>query len=98
MDKYPTTQRPPSEHAGRTVSIRADAFILGGLPFQVDDWWINVAGASWLAGTCPSIPAITEYAVRAGFSGLGASDDVLYGQIGVRGHLVHISEIEVSTP
>ncbi len=87
--------REPSEYAGETVKIRADVAHLGGAEYRVEDWWINVAGMSWTEAD--GNPAALQYAMRAGFAGLPADDDVLYGKVGAFGHIVHISEIEVAS-
>lgn len=88
------TARESSPHSGSTVRIRADVAAIGGLDFQVEDWWINVAGGSWMFAT--SNPAALKYAMRAGFAGLPTDDEVLYGKIAGFGELVHVSEIDTT--
>jgi hypothetical protein len=79
--------------AGKTVRIRCavDPDDLDGKEYMVEDWWINVAGKSWMH--CDGNPACLKYAMRSGFAGLPLDDDVLYGKVGPFGHLVHKSEI-----
>ncbi|MFI6819764.1 hypothetical protein ACIBJE_02280 [Micromonospora sp. NPDC050187] len=78
--------------AGQTVRIRADVAELGGLEYRVEDWWINVAGISWMVAE--GNPAALTYAIRSACAGLPTDDEVLYGKVGHLGHLVHVSEIE----
>jgi hypothetical protein len=85
------SKREPSEYAGKTVKIRADAPELGGREYRVEDWWINVSGQSWATSQAP---AAFAYALRTVGDGR-LDDEVLYGKVGHFGHLVHISEIEV---
>ncbi|MFI1195488.1 hypothetical protein ACH4T9_19835 [Micromonospora sp. NPDC020750] len=84
--------RPTSPLAGQTVTIRADVAKLGGKEYRVEDWWINVAGRSWM--DCVGNPAALTYAARGGFADLPTDDEVLYGKVDGLGYLVHISEIE----
>jgi hypothetical protein len=44
---------------------------------------------------CDGNPACLIYALRSGLMGLPTDDEVLYGKVGIFGHLVHISEIEI---
>jgi hypothetical protein len=83
--------REPSPLAGQTVKIRAEVTGLGGQEYRVEDWWINVAGESWMFS---GSPAAFGYAARSAGS-TPIDDDVLYGKVGGFGHLVHVSEIEV---
>jgi hypothetical protein len=87
------SQRDPSEYAGKTVTLRADAFKLGGKEIRIEDWWINVAGIPW--GDANGNPAAMSYGMRAGLAGLPWDNEVLYGKVDGLGHLVHLSEIEV---
>lgn len=86
------TGREPSEYAGKTVTLRADAALLGGQEYRVEDWWTNVFGQSWMVSQSP---VAYQYAIRG--AGLPLDDEVLYGKVGLFGHLVHISEIEVAS-
>lgn len=87
------SQREPSEYAGKTVTLRAEARGLGGKEIRIEDWWINIAGIPW--GNANGNPAALKYAFRAGLAGIPADNEVLYGKVEGLGHLVHISEIEV---
>ncbi|GIF08717.1 hypothetical protein [Actinoplanes siamensis] len=87
-------QRQPSEHAGKTVTIRADVAHLGGQEYRVEDWWTNITGGSWMDAT--GNPAALQYAARWACADLPTDNDVLYGKTSDGlGHLVHVSEIEV---
>jgi len=95
MDNLPRTA---STLAGTTVRIRSglkhpqlESF--GDSEFRVEDWWVNVAGKSWQI--CQGNPACMVYGIRSGLGGLPLDDEVLYGKIGLLGHLVHVSEIEM---
>jgi len=90
-----------SKLAGTTVKIRegvtdpAQNQVVGGAEYLVEDWWINVAGESWMFAV--GNPAAIHYALRSGMATgnpVPMDDNVLYGKIGNLGHLVHISEIE----
>ncbi|MCW2768503.1 MAG: hypothetical protein JWO11_4462 [Nocardioides sp.] len=85
--------REPSAYAGKTVKIRADVARLGGQEYRVEDWWINVFGASWMHAD--GNPAAMQYGIRSALGGLPLDNEVLYGKVGGLGVLVHISEIEV---
>ena len=84
-----------SELAGKTVKIKTEANTIGGAEIRIEDWWINIAGSSWMFQQ--GNPACMIYAMRTGTGGLDipSDDEVLYGKIGGLGHLVHISEIEM---
>ena len=87
--------KEPHPLAGKTVRLKCgepDQDGLNGSEFHVEDWWIRVAGKSWMV--CDGNPACLKYAVRSGFGGLPIDDKVVYGKVGVLGHLVHESEIE----
>lgn len=87
-----------SELAGKIVKIKKEVTHpqvedFGGSEFRVEDWWDKLTGKSW--GDCIGNAACIIYACRAGMSlDIPADDEVLYGKIGIFGHLVHISEIE----
>jgi len=84
--------KPKSPLAGKIVKIISGAF--KGCDFQVEDWWENVSGKSWMF--CQGNPACLEYAIRAGLKDdLPTDDEVLYGKIGGLGKLIHISEIKL---
>jgi hypothetical protein len=87
------TAREPSEYAGQTVKIRADVIELGKAAFRVEDWWVNVAGVSWMDAV--GNPAALRYAARAA-GRTPIDDEVLYGKVDGLGYLVHVSEIEAT--
>lgn len=67
---------------------------LGGQMFQVEDWWQNVSGKSWMDSD--GNPAAIAYAFRTGFKdNVPINNDVLYGKINGLGYMFHISELEV---
>ncbi len=90
-----------SELAGKTVQIKANVehpqvSAFGGSEYRVEDWWDRVGNGSWMFAK--GNPACLVYAMRTGFSKTPVPDDdeVLYGKVGIFGHLVHISEITES--
>lgn len=90
--------RDKSPLAGRTVKIKPDVGgiispSLGGQPFDVEDWWENVSGKSWMV--CDGNPACLTYALRGAVEGLPIDNDVLYGKVGGFGVLLHVSELVV---
>ena len=88
-----------SELAGKTVKIKSEVKHFqvkdfGGAEFEVEDWWDRVSGGSWMNAT--GNPAAMIYGMRSGLQDLPIDDEVLYGKIGILGHLIHINEIEAS--
>lgn len=88
--------RNKSPLAGQTVKIKPTVgsgfrFRLADQPFEVEDWWENVAGKSWMF--CDGNPACLSYAIRSGKEGLPIDNEVLYGKIGGVGFLIHVSEL-----
>ena len=85
MEKHPL--------AGQTVTLncKPDPDNLNGQQFQVEDYWMNVAGKSWM--DCNGNPACLKYAMRSAMAKLPTDNKVLYGKVGSFGHLVHESEI-----
>lgn len=86
-----------SSLAGRKVRIKKGAKHpqmkdFGGTEILIEDWWDRVSGQSWMNSN--GNMACMLYAIRAGFAELPTDDEVLYGKIGVLGHLVHVSELE----
>ena len=79
-----------SKYAGKTVEIIKGEF--KGQLFEVEDWWENIARKSWMF--CDGNPACIKYAIRSAREELPLDNDVLYGKIGMLGHLIHISEIK----
>lgn len=88
----------PSGYAGKTVKIKQSAkhpqfHNFGGSEFRVEDWQDRVMGRSWMS--CDGNPACLVYAMR--MMSLPFDNEVLYGNVGIFGCLVHISEIEEGT-
>ncbi len=88
-----------SDFAGKTVKIKPgvkhpQVSDFGGSEYRVEDWWDRVSEGSWM--DAKGNPACLVYAMRTGFSEnpTPMDDEVLYGKVGMFGHLVHISEIE----
>jgi len=80
----------PHPKAGKDVHINVDP---GGiLIFTIEDWWDRVGGESWMF--CDGNPACLAYAIRSGSKELPMDDEVVYGKVGHRGVLVHVSEIQ----
>lgn len=86
--------------SGQTVTLGEQAgdpvrgVVVPGATFVIEDWWDRVAGRSWM--TSDGNPAALQYAMRTGFRGIGAvplDDEVVYGKIAGRGHLVHAAEL-----
>jgi hypothetical protein len=86
------TERSPL--AGTTVTINADLPNEGKGPhsFKVEDWWDHLTGRSWAVSD--GNPAAMIYGMRSGIQGLPLDDEVLYGKVGLFGHLIHVSEIQ----
>jgi hypothetical protein len=91
-----------SEYAGKVVKLALkvrpgfeDApgiLELQGQEMVVEDWWLNVYGESWM--WAKGNPAALKYALRTGFAcDVPTDDNVLYGKVGLFGHLVHVSEV-----
>lgn len=82
--------------AGKTVILKindpsSDMDKLDGRLYRVEDWSINVIGISWM--DTKGNPAAIKYAMRAGSSNLPTDDKVVYGKVGMFGHLIHESEL-----
>ncbi len=81
--------------AGKTVQLK----LKGTHPhieepnptLRIEDWWDRVSGGSWMKAT--GNPAAMMYGIRSGMNGLPTDDEVVYGKVGSRGHLIHVSEI-----
>lgn len=85
--------------AGGRVRLKAAAYHpqvpdFGGSVILIEDWHDRVVGRSWR--DCSGNPAALIYGLRAGMRLLPPDDEVLYGKIDNAGHLVHVSELEVS--
>jgi hypothetical protein len=87
--------RTPHPLAGKTVRIdlktEPHQLLVDGCEFEVEDWWENVGGGSWMIAQ--GNRACLNYAVRAGFSDLPVDDEVVYGHVGRLGYLVHQTEL-----
>jgi urocanate hydratase len=77
----------------KTVKIKTEANEIGGKEINIEDWWINVAGKSWM--TCQGNPACIIYAMRTGLGQIQVpiNNNVLYGKINGLGFLIHECEI-----
>lgn len=69
---------------------------LAGNEYLVEAYWDELTGESWLDTNFN--PAVLNYAMRTlkdnNLKEYAEDDEVLYGKIGLYGHLVHVSEIE----
>ena len=68
---------------------------LAGKTFIAEDYWINLTGKSWL-DTDLGNPAVFMYAIRSMREKLPEDDYVIYGKVGLFGHLLHITELEIN--
>lgn len=96
--------REKFKYAGHTVKTKQGVGInsfgqdMSGQDFVIEDWWENVAGYSWMSAN--GNPADWEYAIRIEKYGNSNnvpifSNDVVYGKIGVFGHIFHVNELEI---
>ena len=83
-----------SHVAGKTLKIKDDVPKIGGLSFEVEDWWKNINGKSWMVSD--GNPVCLTYAMRINQQNLPMDDDVLYGRINdsIKG-LMHLSELVI---
>jgi hypothetical protein len=81
-----------SSLAGKTVKINAKYAKLAGEDYVVEDWWDRISGRSWRDTEVIAEILYAERIKRK--SNASMDDEVLYGKIGILGHLIHISEIE----
>ena len=91
-------KRERFQWAGETVKIRPgvkgpNGTDLGGIDYEIEDWWENVFGRSWMCAN--GNPAAMHYAVRSAVNHLPFDNEVLYGKIGAGGYLMHVSELEL---
>lgn len=81
--------------AGKTVVLNlkgGDApDVSSGDEFRVEDYWDKISGGSWMFAQ--GNPACLKYALRSGVARLPIDNEVVYGQVGSFGHLVHVSEL-----
>ena len=75
--------------AGKTVIIKSGS--MSGAEYRIEGWWDKLTGGSW--GNAQGNPAALKYAFRGATDNLPMDDEVLYGKVGLLGHLVHASEI-----
>ena len=95
MEKY--------KYAGKKLRVKEGAgmssmkHLLDGCEFIAEDYWINLTGESWL-DTNLGNPAVMEFSIRYGCK-LSETDPevdkVVYGKVGLFGHLFHESELEL---
>ena len=96
--------REKFKYAGKTVKIKngvgngLQVDDMSGMDFAIEDWCENVLGCSWMFAN--GNPAALEYAVRSSKYGSNNnvpafSDDVVYGKVGILGHLFHVNELEL---
>lgn len=91
------------EYAGKTVRVKPGVGLnkfgqnMSGRDFEIEGWYENVAGTSWVCAD--GNPEALWYAIRIRFNGANNnvpafSNDVVYGKIGAFGHLFHVNELE----
>ena len=96
--------REKFKYAGETVKIKngvGNGLQVGdmiGMDFTIEDWCENVIGCSWM--NAYGNPAAIECALRHSKYGdnnnVPAFDnDVVYGKVGILGHLFHVNELEL---
>ena len=96
--------REKFKYAGQTVKVKSGVGTslsgqdMSGEDFTIEDWCENVLGKSWMFAN--GNPAALEYAARSGMFGKNNdvptfSDDVVYGKVGMFGHLFHVNELEL---
>lgn len=88
----------PHPLAGKTVRLMIREETSNGLndelreqEYDVEDWQDRVMKKSWMEMS--GNPAAIKYALRAGFAGIPADDEAVYGHVGPFGHIVHVSEL-----
>ena len=96
--------REKSKYAGKTVKVKDgvgkgfQTEDMSGADFVIEDWCENVLGCSWMNAN--GNPSALEYAARTGIFGrnnnVPIDNNVLYGKIGMFGHLFHVNELELS--
>ena len=98
--------REKFKYAGKTVKIKdgvghgTQEYDMSGMDFTIEDYCENVIGCSWMNAI--GNPAALEYAVRialyGGNNGVSTfSNNVLYGKVGMFGHLFHVNELELES-
>jgi hypothetical protein len=77
------------------VTDKAQSAVVAGAQYEVEDWWDRLSGGtSWMFSN--GNMACLHYALRSALAGLPPDDEVLYGHINNLGHLVHVTEVEIS--
>lgn len=87
--------RDPSDYAGKTVRLRADAPELGGHTAEVVDWW-EIAKLKLVAAAVDF--KAQDYGIRAALAGLPVDDDLLYARVDGMMRIIHVTEIEGYAP
>lgn len=64
--------------------------------YRLEDWWDRVTGESWMESK--DNPIAIQYAIRSSFCGLPLDNEVVYGKIGLFGHLIHVNELALPSP
>jgi hypothetical protein len=85
----------PHPYAGKLVELK----LKGSHPhippdateIYVEDWQDRVYGISWMEAV--GNPAALLYAIYAAETNLPVDNNVIYGKVGVYGHIVHNSEL-----
>lgn len=77
----------PHPFAGKTVRLKT------GEDYRLEDWWDRLGQGNWCIGR-DNLACIT-YAIRGLKEKLPDDDEVVYGKIGVYGHLIHVSELDL---
>ena len=96
--------REKFKYAGQKVKIKQGVGIssfgqdMSVHDFAIEDWWENVGGCSWMNAN--GNPAALEYAIRHTKYGENNNvpllgNDVVYGKIGLLGHIFHVNELEI---
>lgn len=96
--------REKFKYAGQTVKTKQGVGIssfgqdMSVQDFAIEGWWENVGGCSWMSAT--GNPAALEYAIRHTECGANNNvpllgNDVVYGKIGLFGHIFHVNELEI---
>lgn len=84
---------------GQTVVLNSNTvdnvrgIVIEGAEFVVDDWWDRINGGSWMYAK--NNWAAMHYGMRSALqeNSLPLDDEVVYGKIGIYGHIVHASEL-----
>ncbi len=87
--------RWPARRSALQLS-REDQNIRTGDLFHVGDWWERISPGPWM--TAAHDRAAAKYTVRSEAAGLPTDGEIVYGQIGGVGYLVHVSELGPALP